>query len=180
VRLCGISRLTKSISIGEDEATGTTLECVCVPDGLIEETWHTNIETTGAAAIHNKIRISYVVPVIGAVKISAVPARGEHQFETDSISAVGIEIRLVRKEVSVEGSFRVLAIVQAVESERSLGEIVLASLAEGAPKRFLRVRLGWITSRVSAALGVTSNHAESRGEGSDIISVEQIVAVRSY
>lgn len=46
----------------------------------------------------------------------ASPAAREHQLETKTIGAVGIEVSLVWHEVSIERTFRGFGVVEAVEA----------------------------------------------------------------
>lgn len=167
---------TGCVTVGEDKATITTLERSCVPDGLIQETGHTNRVRWRARTSHDKIGVSHVGHVVLAVQVLAIPARGEHQLHTDTITTVGIKISFVRHVVSVQSCLWLSRIVQAVEANGSLGENTLLCLTSGSPEGFWWIRLAGVSSSVSTASSITSNHAEIVGEGLHIVSVQQIVA----
>ncbi len=93
----------------------------------------------------------------------ASPAAREHQLETNTISAVGIEVSLVRHEVSIERTFRGLGVVEAVEAQSGLLKEGLGVVRRLVPQRLLNVRDGIV--REVAVVGIASNHLETRREG---------------
>lgn len=109
--------------------------------------------------------------VVIAVDILAVPARGEHHLETDTIGAVLIQVSLVGQEVTTKRGFSLLFVVQAVETkglllESRLGGLVTSPLGLG--------RIGDGPGEV-ALEGVTSKHTESLREGLDIFAIQKVV-----
>lgn len=122
--------------------------------------------------------------VVIRVQVDTIPARGEHELETDAIGAVGVNVVLGGQEVTVQRALSGLGVVEAVESEGTLLQVVLGGLAEGSPQGLGRVGVlvAGVTDSVVTALGVSGDHAESRGEGDDGLvatgsCVQEVVAV---
>jgi len=108
--------------------------------------------------------------------VLAVPARREHEFEADTISAVGIKVGLVGKEVTVERALGCLLVVEAVESKSGLAEEGLLSELAGPEGLFnIRDRVGKVS-----LVGVASNHLKTLRESSDRLAasvrVEKVVS----
>lgn len=154
------------ITVGKDELARLSDKGIGSPDGLIHEARDLSLETLGAVAVHDEIGVGHVGPVVLGVEVLAVPARGEHDFGTDTVGAVGIEIVLVGHVVTVQGALGSLAIVEAVESDGTLSKIGLRSLSKTGPDGLLRVDILDVAAGngVVAARGVAGNHAESRRE----------------
>lgn len=76
---------TSGVTVSHNEASIAVLESVGVPDDLVQEARETGRVARGAFAIHDKVRVSNVVAVVLAVNILAVPARGEHHLNADTI-----------------------------------------------------------------------------------------------
>lgn len=123
--------------------------------------------SVGAVALDDQVRVGNVALVVVRVKVDTVPACREHELSANSIRAVGIDVVLGGQEVTVKRAFCSLSVVEAVETDRSLSQIVLGGLAQRSPVRLGRVGLliGRVANGVVAAEGVTSNHAEADGEG---------------
>jgi hypothetical protein len=78
--------------------------------------------------------------VVRRAGIFTVPARRERELEPNSVHAVGIQKRLVGQVVAEQRRLIVTSgIVKAVEANGALGEIVLGSLAEQAPRRLVGI-----------------------------------------
>lgn len=159
------------VTVSQDEVTLVVLEGVGVPDGLEEERNDTGLEALRAGTVHDQRRVGDVRGVVIAIDILAVPARGEHHLETDTVSAVLIQVSLVGQEVTTKRGFCLPVVVQAVETNSLLLEGRLGGLVTG-PLRLGRVGDG--PSEV-ALEGVTGKHAESLREGLDIIAIQEIV-----
>lgn len=155
-----------------------SLESIGSPNSLIEQTWKTLRETRRAVSSHDLTRVGNVRLLILGGTILSIPARREHELETDTISAVGIKVGLVWEEVAVERTLGGLGIVEAVESESGLTEEwLLCIFAE--PEGFLDIGDG--VSEV-ALVGVACDHLETSGEGGKGcvagIGVEEVVSGR--
>lgn len=166
-----VGMVTKAlnITVGEDELTRLSDKGISSPNGLIHETRDLGLETLGAVAVHDKIGVRHVGPVVIRVEILAVPARREHDFGANTIGAVGIEIVLVRHVVTVQSTLGSLVVVEAVESDGTLSQIVLGSLSKAGPHGLLRVDILDVAAgnRIVAARSVSGNHAESGRERLD-------------
>ena len=103
----------------------------------------------------------------------AIPARREHELETDTILAVRIQVILVRKEVAVQGRFRLLGIVETVESNSLLLKSELGHLIAG-PLGLGRV---WDRPCEVAEERVSGYHPEVGRERLDVLSVQEIVPI---
>lgn len=114
--------------------------------------------------------------MILGINVNSIPARREHELKSDTVETVGIEIRLVWKEVAVERALRSNSIVEAVEAESRLTEEGLLSHVAG-PVRFWEIRNG--VTKVSL-IGVTGDHlkafGESRDSGVASIGVQEVVS----
>ncbi|CAF3585823.1 unnamed protein product [Fusarium graminearum] len=84
--------------------------------------------------------------------ITTLPARREHELETNSILTVRIKVALVGHVVAVKSAFRSLIIVEAVEAKRTLSQITLRSLAKSLPLGLLRVWFAWVTEGVCSSI----------------------------
>ena len=96
-------------------------------------------------------------------EVLASPAAREHQLETNTIGTVGIEVRLVWHEVSIERTFRGFGVVEAVEAQGGLLKEGLGVVRRLVPQRLLNVRDGIV--REVAVVGIASNHLETRRKG---------------
>lgn len=107
--------------------------------------------------------------VVARIQVDAIPAGREHEFETQTVRTVRVNVILGRHEVTVQRTLGSLAVVEAVESEGALGQVVLAGLVESSPFRLSRVRIliAGVADSVVAAIAVSSNHAETGREGLD-------------
>lgn len=174
-------KLTRHISIGHDELAITTSIGISVPDDLKQHARKTLGVAFRAVTGHDKVRESNVVLVVGAIScVTSLPAGREHDLETDTICAVGIEVRLIGHEVAIQGALRSLGIVEAVEANGALSQDFLGSLTQRSPERFCRIWLSWVTSSVGAAVSVASDHAEIGRESLDVVSIEKIVSRTLY
>lgn len=65
--------------------------------------------------------------------------------------------------MTVQRTLGGLGVVEAVESERTLGQVHLAGLVECSPVRLSRIRglVAGITNSVIAAISVSGEHAET-------------------
>lgn len=172
-----------NITVGKDELARLSNEVLGSPDGLVHETRDLGLEARGAVAVHNKIRVCQVVPVVIRIEILAVPARREHDFGANAVGAVGIEVVLVGQVVTVQCALRFLVIVEAVESDGTLSQIELRSLSKAGPFGLFGVGILDVgtSNRVVTAVSVSGNHAESGRERLDAtvgvgsIRIEEVV-----
>lgn len=171
-----ISLLTGRVAIGDNEATIAAVECVRIPDDLIQKTREANWEVFRTGSCHHQIRVGDVLLVVRAVEVVSIPARREHEFEANAISTVRIEELLVRKFMAIKSALGGSLIVQAVEAESALLKVALLRLTQGGPGRLLWVWLIGITKSILATVSVTSHHLEAFGESRDVVSEEQVVA----
>lgn len=130
---------TGGITVSHDEATVASLEGSGVVDNLEEHAGETDRELGRAVAVHDKVGESDVVAVVLAVKVLTIPARGEHEFQTETVGTVGIKVLLAGHVVAVQSTFGGLLVVQAVEADGALREVGLAGLAHARPERLGRV-----------------------------------------
>lgn len=163
------------VTIRENEAALLPLERIGVPNCLEKERHKTVLETLWAVAIVDQRGVTDVRAVVRGVEVLAVPARRKHELHTDSVSAVLVHVVLAGQEVAIQRRLRLLLVVHTVKTNGLLHQPKLRGFPSS-PQRFGRVRprkgkvpKGWITS----------NHAEAFGKGSNIFSIEQIVAVQS-
>lgn len=165
----GVVAEALNITIGIDELARLSNEVLGSPDGLVHETRDLGLEALGAVAVHNKIGVGQVVPVVIRIEILAVPARREHDFGANAVGAVGIEVVLVGHVVTVQGALRLLAVVEAVETGGTLSQVELRSLSKAGPFGLLGVGILDVgtSNRVVAAVSVSGNHAESGRERLD-------------
>ncbi len=118
-----------------------------------------------------------MILVIRAIQVVAVPAGRKHEFEADTIQAVGIKIILGGEVVADESSLRrTLAVVEAVESDGTLGKITLGGLVELGPEGLGRIRLGVVhaSDGIVAAETITCNHVKALGKGGDVTDLARI------
>lgn len=111
----------------------------------------------GTNTVLHQARKRHVATVVARVSMLAIPARGEHQLQTQSDRAGPIEEGLGRERVSLQRPFRRVA-AQTVESDGFLSQRVLRDVClrpEG-------LRDG---DRDGASLAVTPQHAEVGWEG---------------
>jgi hypothetical protein len=113
---------TSWITIGNNELTWLANKLISVPDSLIEQRWQTDWEAFGAITSHNLAWVCNVALLIRRGWVDSIPAAREHELKTNSVDTIGIKISLVRKEVAIEGAFRGLAVIKAVETNGSLFE----------------------------------------------------------
>lgn len=163
------------ISIGKDEAAVAVLESSSIPDNFEEQAWQADGVGIGTGSSHDEVRESHVVSVVLTVGVFAIPARLEHELQSEAIRTVLVEIGLVRKVVAVQGSLRRLAVVEAVESKGTLRQILLLCLTERSPLRLRRVRLAWVTYGISPSFVASGNHLESFGESSNVVAIQEVV-----
>lgn len=142
--------------------------------------------SVGAVASDDQVRIGDVALVILGIDIDTVPARRKHEFSTDAIRAIGVNVVLGGQEVTVQRTLSILSVVKAIEADGALSQIVLVGLAQTGPLRLGRVRLlvGVIADSVVAAVGITSDHAETDREGRNSLvatgsRVEEVIAAAS-
>ena len=162
--------IASRVTMGHDEVTLVVLEGSGVPDSLEEKRNDAGLEALGTGSIHDERGVGDVGGVVVRVDILAVPARREHELETDTIGAVGVQVVLVGQEVTAERRFGLGLVVQAVEPEGLLLEGGLGTLFTG-PFRLGRIRDG--PGEVPLE-GITGNHAEALGESLDI-TVQKVV-----
>lgn len=160
-----------NVTVGEDELARLALECLGSPDGLVHETRNLGLEALGAVAVHDKVGVSHVGPVVLRVEVLAIPARREHDLGANTIGAVGIEVVLVGHVVAVQCALGSNAVVEAVEADGALSQVGLRSLSKLGPHGLLRVDIldvatgdGIVTTRV-----VSGNHAESGRKSLDAL-----------
>lgn len=110
--------------------------------------------------------------VVLRVEILAIPARGEHQLKANSIGTVLIQISLVRQEVTFERGLGWFVVVQAIEPNGLLAQSFLGTLSTS-PLGLGRIGNG---PGEVALEGITCQHAEVLREGSDVLSVQKVVA----
>lgn len=161
------------VTVGDDKLSLLILESIRVPDGLVEKGREPGLEARRAVTVHHERWIGHVRLVIGSVQIFAIPARREHELETDTILAVRIQVILVRKEVAVQGRFRLLGIVETVESNSLLLKSELGHLIAG-PLGLGRV---WDRPCEVAEERVSGYHPEVGRERLDVLSVQEIVPI---
>lgn len=144
--------LTSWVTVGHDEHAITVTEGIGAPDGLVQKTRETDGMRVRAVSVHDEIGVGDVVLVVAALDILTVPARRKHDFQSQAISAVGIEILLVGHVVAVERALGVLVVVEAVEAQCSLAKAVLVCLAQSAPVGLFGIRHARVTGSESTAL----------------------------
>lgn len=140
------------------------VECVGVPDDLVEERWYPLGEAWRTVAGHDLTWVGHMVLLILRHHLVSIPARWEHQLETNTISAVCIEVGLIWEEVAVERALGGLLVVEAVETESGLTKEGLGVVRSSAPKGFLDIgnRVGEV-----ALVGITGDHLEASWEASE-------------
>jgi len=122
--------------------------------------------------------------VVVSIDVLPVPARRKHEFYSDSVGAVLVQIALLGHVVAIEGTLGLFAVAEAVEAKSALSEINLGRLTKLCPVRLFRVCILGVRARdgVVAAKTVSSDHAEARWECCDLaigvvrIFVEKVVA----
>lgn len=170
-------RLTSGVSVGQDKSARSVGEGIGVPDNLIHEAGQANGITIGAGSGHDQVRECDVILVVGAVnRVASLPAGRKHDLETKAILTVRIEVLLVGHVVAVESSLWFPCIVQAVETESTLGEGVLISLTKSLPRRLLWIRLARVTRRVGSSCVCARQHSEVGREGGHIVAIQEVVA----
>jgi hypothetical protein len=116
--------------------------------------------------------------VVLGIDINTIPARREHELESNTIETIGIEVRLVGKEVAVERTLRGDGIIEAVKTKSSLTEEGLLGHV-ACPVRLWEIRDG-VTE--VALIGVTGDHLEALGESREggvvCVGVQKIVSGR--
>lgn len=169
----GHSVFTSNVTVGEDKFAVAVLEGVGVPNCLKEHAGGSNWVSWWAVTSHDQVRECHVVLVVLAVGgVAALPARWEHEFESDTISAVLVKIGLFRKVMAVKSAFRGLCVVETVESNCTLSQVFLLRLAKGGPLRLIRIWLAWVADCVAPPFIASRDHLESWGEGGDIVTVK--------
>ena len=159
------------VAIGKEELALVTSKVVGSPDGLEEQEWVVDIVSLGAVTFLDKVGVCNVGPVVVRVEFARLATAWESQFDTDSVSAMSIQVLLSRHLVPVERRFGVLVVVQAVETECPLRQEELVGritwpLAKG------RIREG--ASEVTEHV-VAGNHLEALGERLDVLEVVKVV-----
>lgn len=168
----GVVSVASRVGVGDNELTLLVLEGIGVPDSLVEERNDAGLIALGASAVHDQRRVSDMRRMVLGVAVLSIPARWEHDFEANTISAVLIEVFLVGQVVAAERRLRGLGVVQTVESKSLLFEGLLRSLLAG-PFGFRGV--GDRPGEIAQVL-ITRNHAESFRESGHVLSVKQVVA----
>lgn len=163
--------IASRVTMGHDEVTLVVLEGSGVPNSFEEERNDAGLEAFGAGSVHDERGVGDVRGVVIGVDILAVPARWEHQLETDTIGAVGVQVVLVGQKVTAQRRFGLGLVVQAVEPKGLLLEGGLRTLFTG-PLRLGGIRDG--PGEVPLE-GVTGNHAEALWESLDILTVQEVV-----
>lgn len=130
---------TGGVTVSHDEATVASLEGSGVVDNFEEHAGETDRELGRAFAVHDKVGESDVVAVVLAVEVLAIPARGEHEFQTETVGTVGIKVVLGGHVVAVQSTLGGLLVVQAVKANGALLEVGLLGLAHAGPERLGRV-----------------------------------------
>jgi hypothetical protein len=104
--------------------------------------------------------------VWGSVASRTIPAAGKHEFKANTIQAIGIQIGLIWKEVTVQGALRsnTGCIVETVETECGLTKEILGFI-DASPIRLWDVG-NWV--REVSLVRVARNHLKASREGSDI------------
>lgn len=171
-------RLTSWVSVSEDELAVFANEGGRVPDGLEEKTDKANRIIRRAITSHHLTWICNVRSVVWAVEVFSIPATGEHEFGSNSIGTIGVQVSLIWKEMAVQRAFRSLGVVQAVHSNGGLAKETLGSHVTSP------VRLGKIRDRIAEVtlVGIAREHLEARRESRDIgaasVGVQEIVSVK--
>lgn len=170
--------LTFNVSIRKNKGTRSVIELGGVVKALEHEAGKTDGEFFGTGSIHDSVRVGDVVLVIGAVKgIATRPARRKHEFESNSVGTVRIDVSLVREVVTHKGGFALLGIVETVDADGQLLEDVLLDISLGPPYRLLRVRSVTIPRGCEVASRVVScHHSEARLERLDVLAVQEVVS----
>lgn len=130
-----------------------------------------------AVTAHDHVRVSNVALVIFTVGVLAIPARGEHDLNTETILAVAVEKLLLGQVVAVKGGLGGSGVVEAVEADGTLGKVLLVDLAQRSPVRFGWVGFLRVTGGERTPVGVASKHAEILGETLDLLTIKQIVTL---
>lgn len=168
--------LTGRIAVSDDELAVAVGIRGSVPDDLVHETRNANGIVVGASSRHDQVREGDVALVISTVRlVASFPAGGEHDLESDTIRAVGVEISLVGQVMAIKSALWVFGVVQAIESKRTLGQGVLVGLAKRFPEGFLRVRLAWISGCVRSSVIRSRQHPEVSRESGDVVAIEKVV-----
>jgi hypothetical protein len=172
-----LAALTESVTVGHDKSAVATGVVAGLPDSLIQQVGKVNIEALGAVAAADAVGESDVRAVVLRIAVLAVPARGEVDLGADAIGTVLLDELLVRKVVAVEGGLGLTSVVQAVEADGALHVGLLGLDAQGGPLVLDGVGLERIPGGPGAPLAVTSNHAEARREGREVVQVVLVIAV---
>lgn len=172
--------LTIDVTVREDKGTGSILELSCVVEALEHETGKTDREIIRAVAVHDSVWVGDVVHVVGAVNdIATHPARGEHELESNTIRAVGVNVGLIGKEVTLKGGLARLVVVETVDANGHLLENALFDVAFCPPSRLLRIRLVAAPGSIKLAPRVVArNHAEAWLEWLDILTIQEVIPVK--
>lgn len=91
---------TSAVTVGDDECTRLADERVGAPDSFVEEGGQTLRKVLGAVTRHDLRGVCDVVLLVVACDVLAIPARGEHHLEANTIGAVGVEVCLVGEKVA--------------------------------------------------------------------------------
>jgi len=177
-----LTELTGRVTVRKRKFSVNASKGIRVPDSLVEEGRKLDRETFGACTSHDLIRESDVRSVVIRIQIFTIPATWKHQFETQTISALAVEERLVRQKVAVQGAFGRCVVVETVEAKGVLAERELSCEVGTSPAALVRVgdRVGEVAKRF-----VARNHAEAIGKGGDAargitgICVQKVVSVNS-
>lgn len=152
--------VSSGVTSGKSKEAVAVLERICVPDSFKHHRDSTVLETLGANTIVDQRGVGHVGFVVVSILILAVPARGEHQFETNTVRAVLIKPFLLGQVVTGERILGLSGVVHAVETKSLLLKGALRN-SISAPFRLRWVRDG--QGEVPAEW-VASNHTESLGE----------------
>jgi hypothetical protein len=165
--------VASGISIGKGKVSIHVLEGISVPNSLIHESDETRLVSRGAITFHNERRISDVRLVVVRIQVLAIPALGEHKFQTNTIGTVFIEIGFVWHVMAIKCSFGRSGVIQAVKSKGFLFKSLLGNLGAGP------VGLRGIRNRPSEVTleRVSCEHAESCRERVDLLAGSLVVEV---
>ena len=149
------------VAVGNDKFARAVLERGRVPDRLVKETWQPHGKAAGAIALHHQVGVSDMVPVIRRVHVDAVPARRKHELKANPVRAIGVQVALVRQEMTEQRRLGIFGVVETVETSSPLCKRGLVGLVQSCPLGLRWVDHGVVSRSEIAARVVASDHAET-------------------